>query len=131
MRIVVVYTPPLGLRFRRNKARIVRADIPKADPKMPHVLAEYRQAVSEQQSTQERDIAGIRVGSGAPRLQEQLPVPEADLAAFQRDLDALDWLRVRVIIPPHEAWWAAERVVKELLERTAEGTPAEPHGRSQ
>ena len=121
MRIVIIYAPPLGFRFRRTKARTAKADIQEVDPRIPQVLADYRQAVSEQQSTQEWDIAGIRVGSGAPRLHEQLPVPEDDLAPFQRDLDALDWLRVRVIIPPHEAWWAAERVVKEILETAAEG----------
>ena len=121
MRIVVVYTPPLGLRFRRIKARTGRVDIQEVDPRNPQVLADYRQAVSEQQSTQEWDIAGIRVGSGAPRLHEQLSVPEEELAPFQQDLDALDWLRVRVIIPPHEAWWAAERVVKEVLETAAAG----------
>ena len=121
MRIVVVYTPPLGLRFRWIKARTAKADIQEPDPRLPQVLTEYRQAVSERQSTQERDIAGIRVGSGAPRLHEQLSGSEEELAPFQRDLDALDWLRVRLIIPPHEAWWAAERVVKEVLETAAAG----------
>ena len=56
----------------------------------------------------------IEVGTLAQPLHEQLRVAPESVKHHQRDLDALNRLRIRGIIPPAIAWKGVEKVLENL-----------------